>query len=101
MDILIMYMMMKMESKNLHFFHVVDVRYHTFGFYLIFYTTEPSDHDPVNMFEVFKNPENFLGGPNSKVNKTKRMTFVVIGAGIAGLTNARMLLEVGHRVSIY
>ena len=50
------------------------------------------------MFEVFKNPTNFLGGPDSNVNKTEQMTFVVVGAGIAGLTNARMLLEVGHKV---
>ena len=50
------------------------------------------------MFEVFKNPENFLGGPTSNVNKTRKMHFVVVGAGIAGLTNARMLLTVGHRV---
>ena len=60
--------------------------------------SEPSDHDPVNMFEVFKNPKNYLGGPTSNVNKTRKMHFVVVGAGIAGLTNARMLLEVGHRV---
>ena len=59
---------------------------------------EPSDHDPVNMFEVFKNPENFLAGPESNVNKTEKMHFVVVGAGIAGLTNARMLLAVGHHV---
>ena len=50
------------------------------------------------MFEVFKNPEDFLGGPTSKVNVTKKMHYVVIGAGIAGLTNARMLLAVGHHV---
>ena len=52
------------------------------------------------MFEVFKNPENFLGGPTSNVNKTRKMHFVVVGAGIAGLTNARMLLAVGHNVCI-
>ena len=50
------------------------------------------------MFEVFKNPKSFLGGPTSKVNRTKQMHFVVVGAGIAGLTNARLLLEVGHKV---
>ena len=66
-------------------------------FYL-FYNSEPSDHDPVNMFEVFKNPKRFLGGPKSKVNRTKQMDFVIVGAGIAGLTNARLLLEVGHKV---
>ena len=52
------------------------------------------------MFEVFKNPENFLGGPTSNVNVTKKMHFIVIGAGIAGLTNARMLLAVGHHVCL-
>ena len=51
------------------------------------------------MFEVFKNPKDFLAGPESDVNKTEKMHFVVIGAGIAGLTNARMLLAVGHNVS--
>ena len=50
------------------------------------------------MFEVFKNPENFLAGPESNVNKTEKMHFVVVGAGIAGLTNAKMLLKVGHKV---
>ena len=30
------------------------------------------------MFEVFKNPEDFLGGPTSKVNVTKKMHYVVI-----------------------
>ena len=59
---------------------------------------EPSDHDPVNMFEVFKNPENFLAGPESNVNRTEKMHFVVVGAGIAGLANAKMLLAVGHKV---
>ena len=50
------------------------------------------------MFEVFKNPGNFLAGPESNVNKTEKMHFVVVGAGIAGLTNAKMLLAVGHKV---
>ena len=50
------------------------------------------------MFEVFKNPKNFLSGPDSEVNKTEQLRFVVVGAGIAGLTNAKMLLEVGHKV---
>ena len=63
----------------------IDV-YYTFHLLIL----EPSDHDPINMFEVFKNPENFLGGPKSKVNQTKKMHFVVVGAGIAGLTNARI-----------
>ena len=52
------------------------------------------------MFEVFKNPENFLGGPTSKVYQTKKKHFIVVGAGIAGLTNARMLLAVGHHVCL-
>ena len=60
---------------------------------------ESTDHDPEFMLEVFKHPKDYLSGPSSNVdNSVPQKHFVIIGAGIAGLSSAYMLLDVGHKV---
>ena len=58
------------------------------------------------MLEVFKDPRKYICGPQS-YNSTicsyyekKQKHFVIIGAGMAGLTSARLLLYAGHKVGV-
>ena len=59
------------------------------------------------MLEVYKSPQTYLCGPFTKIGENPFCTadqreeqhFVIVGGGIAGLTSARLLLSVGHKVS--
>ena len=59
--------------------------------------SEASDHNPHHMLEVFKNPQLYLGGPNSDVREGEKH-FIIVGAGISGLTLALLLVKLGHQV---
>ena len=61
---------------------------------------QSSDHDPDNMLEVLKNPRDYLSGPRSLVNVTDPRHFLIVGAGMAGLSSAYVLLQLGHRVTM-
>ena len=61
---------------------------------------QSADHDPDNMLEVLKNPRDFLSGPKSLVNVTEARHFLIVGAGMAGLSSAYILLQLGHRVTM-
>jgi len=60
---------------------------------------DASDHFPLNLLEAFKSPHLFLEGPTAE-RKRGEEHFVIVGAGVAGLTSALMLLQAGHRVTI-
>jgi len=62
----------------------------------------PSDHHPLHLRKVFMRPKHFLKGPlaKSKKNKMKEKHFVIVGAGMAGLTSAYLLLKMGHKVTL-
>ena len=52
------------------------------------------------MLEVFKNPRRYLGGPHGVVRLDMKH-FTIVGAGIAGITLALLLLELGHQVTAH
>ena len=58
---------------------------------------EPWDHLPSNLAKVFTNPKMFLEGPKA-VKKSEEKHFLIVGGGIAGLTSAYLLLQLGHKV---
>ena len=60
--------------------------------------SEPSDHNPHNMMEVFQNPEKYLEGPNGHLRRGEKH-FTIVGAGISGLTLALLLVQLGHQVA--
>ena len=58
------------------------------------------------MLQVYKDPGTYLCGPLTPFHNTfctpdqrEEQHFVIVGGGIAGLTSARLLLSVGHKVS--
>ena len=57
-----------------------------------------SDHLPNHLLEVFLRPKNYLEGPLATRTKTKQKHFIIVGGGMAGLTSAFLLLQVGHKV---
>jgi len=58
-----------------------------------------SDHLPQNLLQAFQKPQLFLEGPTAE-RKIAEEHFVIVGAGVAGLTSALLLLQAGHRVTI-
>ena len=60
-----------------------------------------SHYDPLHLIQVFMRPKHFLKGPLAKFkkNKMREKHFVIVGAGMAGLTSAYLLLILGHKVS--
>merc|ERR1712131_504377 len=69
---------------------------------------QSTDHNPNNMLEVYKKPQAYLCGPFTTIEENPFCTpdqkeqqhFVIVGGGIAGLTSARLLLSVGHKVTL-
>ena len=58
--------------------------------------SDESDHLEQNLVRVFERPKDFLEGPDA-LRGAAEEHFVIVGAGIAGLTSALLLLEAGHR----
>ena len=58
---------------------------------------DETDFQPTNMVKVFENPEKYLQGPLAD-HYGKQEHWVVVGAGMAGLMSASMLLRIGHNV---
>ena len=61
--------------------------------------SEPSDHNPHHMMEVFNNPERYLEGPNGHLRCGEKKHYTIVGAGISGLTLALLLVKLGHQVA--
>ena len=73
-----------------------DVTEHSTSLKTIDDCSDDSDHDPLNLLEIFKHPERFLRGPKSLEKKH----FTVVGGGISGLNSALLLLQLGHQVRL-
>ena len=61
---------------------------------------DETDFQSENMVKVFENPEKYLQGPLAE-HYGKQENWVVVGAGIAGLMSASMLLRIGHKVKFF
>merc|ERR1712126_50375 len=68
---------------------------------------QSTDHNATNMLQVYKDPTSYLCGPFTleenqicTEEQKKMLHFVIVGGGIAGLTSARLLLSVGHKVTL-
>ena len=60
-------------------------------------SSDPTDHIPQYLLQVFVNPKKYLQGP-SATKKIGRKHFAIVGSGAAGLTSAYLLLNAGHKV---
>ena len=60
---------------------------------------DESDRLAKHLAQVFSQPTKLLEGPNC-VHKAAQKHFVIVGAGMAGLTSAYLLLKAGHSVKI-
>ena len=59
---------------------------------------DETDFKRENMVKVFEKPEKYLQGPLAD-HYGKQENWVVVGAGMAGLISASMLLRIGHNVT--
>jgi len=60
---------------------------------------DESDRLAKHLAQVFSQPTKLLEGPNC-VQKAAQKHFVIVGAGMAGLTSAYLLLKAGHLVTL-